>query len=414
MTRIAYLLSQYPAYNHVFMLREVRMLRQRGFEIHVASVRATDRPLEAVTQIEREEIASTYYVKQAGIAAALLAHTHLFSRPGLYFRGLRCALRVAGRSLRRLPYALAYFTEALLVGRWMKQRGLSHVHGHFISGLELIVARTFPVTMSSTYHGPEEFANPASFRLAEKVEASLFSCGASYWALSQLMYACPYEQWSKFELSPWGVPAAELPPRPEPPASPTLRLLTAGRLAPVKGQHVMIDAVARAVREGYDVRLHLAGDGAERASLEADAKARGIADRVVFEGNLNQDQLRAVYRDTDVFILASFGEGLPAVLIEAMSMEVPCIATWVAGVPELIRDGIEGLLAAPGDAASLAGAIIRLARDPALRRQMGKNGRQRVLERYDLAVIGANLCETFQRRLSGPRPGSGGTQAAAK
>ena len=400
MPALAYLVSQYPAVNHVFMLREVRLLRERGVDVRVASVRPPDRPTEAMTEAEREEAAAAYYLKAAGLAAILRAHCAvLAARPAAYVRGLACALAGVGASPVRLLHALAYFTEALLAGRWMQRHGLSHLHTHFASGVALIVARTFPVTMSATFHGPAEFECRESFRLAEKIRASRFCCAISRYGLSQLMYAGGRADWHKLEVTPLGVNLDEFAPRPESAGGDTFQLLSVGRLAPVKGQYVLLEALEAVVREGHDVSLRLAGDGPDRAALAAEAVCRGLAGRVKFEGNLNQDRLRAVYREADAFALASFGEGLPVVLMEAMAMEIPCIATWVAGVPELIRDGVDGLLVPAGDAAALAHAIVRLKADAALRRRLAQSGRQRIVEGFDLARNGARLYDVFERRL---------------
>ena len=91
---------------------------------------------------------------------------------------------------------------------------------------------------------------------------------------------------------------------------------------------------------------------------------------------------------------------MPVVLMEAMAMEIPCIATWIAGIPELIRDGVDGLLVAPGDVQSLANAIMRLMDDAALQRRLGRSGRRRILEGYDVATNVGRLADVFSRRLA--------------
>lgn len=197
---MAYLLSQYPAVNHVFMLREVCFLRQLGFEIYVASIRNADRDLSAMTAAEQQEARSAYYVKSCGLLRLARAHlATLISLPGAYVRGLAAALR------NHSMYGLFYFTEAVAVGYWMKRQGLTHVHTHYASTVGFLVRRIFPVTLSITFHGSAEFLNPAAFRLAEKVQASLFCCAISQYGIGQLMYACGYQEWSKLELTTLGV-----------------------------------------------------------------------------------------------------------------------------------------------------------------------------------------------------------------
>jgi glycosyltransferase involved in cell wall biosynthesis len=399
--RLAYLLSQYPAVNHVFMLREIRSLRALGFEIHVASIRPPDRDLSLMTELEREETQSTHYVTKFRLFRLAWSHFHtLVSRPVSYVHGLACALRGSMGSPRQMLYGLIYFAEAIDVGYWMMHHRLLHVHTHYASTVALIIARTFPVTLSVTFHGPAEFQDPLAFRLREKVRASLFSCAISQYGLGQLMYACGYPEWPKLELTPLGVDLGEFLPRSFWPDPAPFQIICVGRLASAKGQHVLIAAMDLLIQEGRAIRLRFAGDGPEYAELQRDVNSRGLSGYVFFEGNLNQDQLRLLYRESDALVLPSFAEGLPVVLMEAMAMEIPCIATWVAGVPELIRDEVNGLLVPAGDAQSLARAIARLDTDPALRLRLGQHARQRVQEAFDVHKNVARLAEVFHRWLT--------------
>jgi glycosyltransferase involved in cell wall biosynthesis len=170
-----------------------------------------------------------------------------------------------------------------------------------------------------------------------------------------------------------------------------------GRLVPAKGQHVLMDAVGSLVRSGHKLRLRLVGDGPDRPSLE---RAAALLDGVVtFEGSVNQDKVLQIYRDADIFALASFAEGIPVVLMEAMAMEVPCISTYVAGIPELIRSEVDGILVMPSDDRALAAAIERLILDPDLRARLAAAGRQRVMQKYDLNCNVARLAQLFSSQL---------------
>jgi glycosyltransferase involved in cell wall biosynthesis len=117
------------------------------------------------------------------------------------------------------------------------------------------------------------------------------------------------------------------------------------------------------------------------------------------EGPLHHQEVRELYREASIFALSSFAEGVPVVLMEAMAMELPCVATRIMGIPELIRDGIDGILVDAGDEVSLAEALARLLDDPLLCSQLGKSGRARVLEKYDLRGNIKLLEEVFTKRL---------------
>ena len=393
---MAYLLSQYPAVNHVFMLREVRLLRQLGFEIHVASIRGADRDTAAMTAAEREESRSTFYVKSSGPFRITAAHIHtLVSRPLSYLRGLFGAAGIGASGL-------LYFAEAVVAGYWMKSKRLSHLHTHYASTVGLMVARIFPVTLSVTFHGPAEFENPGSFRLAEKVQASQFACAISQYGVGQLMYACGHAQWLKLELTLLGVDPSGFPPRPFRQNPSPFEIVCVGRLAPVKGQHLLIEAIDSLVREGRQVRLRLAGDGPDRLALQQDVENRGLSAHVSFEGNVNQDRLRELYSESDALVLPSFAEGLPVVLMEAMAMEIPCVAPWINGIPEIVTHEMDGLLVPPGNPQALAGAIGRLMGDAELRRALGHRARLKILEKFDLQHNTEHLADVFRRRLRGP------------
>ncbi len=404
--RLAYLVSRHPAVNHAFMLREIRALRRLGFEVRVASIGPPDRPPEALTAEEREEAASTFYVKRAGAARIARAHlATLARRPGRYFAGLWHALRL-GPPRRALSHCF-YFAEAVVVGDWMRRRGLSHVHVHYSSTVGLLAARIFPVTMSVTLHGSAEFNDPVGFRVAEKVRASLFTRAISSFGRSQIMQATAPEDWPRLEVSYLGVDTAVFAPAPFRERPAPFRIASVGSLDPVKGHPILLEALETLVRGGRDVRLEIAGDGPRRAALERDAARRGLADRVVFHGFLNQDRLRALYRSSDALAMASFAEGLPVVLMEAMAMEIPCVAPWIAGIPELIEPGVHGLLVAPSDAPALARALAALVDSPELRRRLGQAARRRVLDEFDLDRNTARLAEIFRRRLGGAQAATG-------
>ena len=403
MIRLAYLVSQYPAVSHTFILREVQALRCLGFEIRVASINAPDRPAARLTADERQEEGATFYVKRAGVAGALRAHlATLLARPLDYGRGLLFALSLGGTDVRKIGYGVLYFVEAVMLGHWMAPQGLTHLHVHFATPaatVGLIASRVFPIGFSMTVHGPDEFYDAPGYRLAEKIAGAAFVCCIGAYARSQLMKLSPVADWTKFEVSPLGVDAAVFAPRPFREAPDPFEVICVGRLVPAKGQHILVAAVDRLVKEGRHICLRFVGDGPDRSSLEADVAARGLGAAVVFEGAVNQDRIRALYAQADAFALASFAEGIPVVLMEAMAMEIPCVTTWITGIPELIRNGVDGLLVPPSDDAALAQALAVLMDEAAVRRRLGAAGRTRVLEAYNLSRNTERLAAIFRRRL---------------
>jgi glycosyltransferase involved in cell wall biosynthesis len=401
--RIAYLVSQYPAISHTFILREILALRKLGIDIAVASINSADRPAEKMTEEEREEAARTFYVKQVSLARVAMEHLSEFlSNPVRYVQSAVFALRLGQSDLKRMLFGLFYFAEAVLLARWMRRSHATHLHVHFAtpaSTVGLIASRLSGASLSITVHGPDEFYDVTQYQLLTKIKGCSFLCVISKFASSQLMKLSPVEEWDKFEVTPLGVDAEKFPARAANTGNAQFEILCVGRLVPAKGQHILIRALELLVQHGRDVRLRFIGDGPDRASLTELAERAGVSARVFFEGSVNQDRIREFYNHADVFVLPSFAEGVPVVLMEAMSMELPCVTTRITGIPELIRDGIDGLLVAPSDHEELACTIERLMADPKLRRDLGAAGRKRVISCYSLDTNTLRLAGVFRRRL---------------
>lgn len=405
--RMAYLVSTYPAVSHTFILREVRRLRGANFEIHTSSINLPDCSAKGMTLEEQEEAAETFYIKREGIRGAAIAHMSVLRKsPKAYFAGLWFALKLAGTDLQRLTFAVFYFVEAVILGRWMESRGLTHLHVHFAnaaSTVGLIASRTFPIGFSLTVHGPDEFYDASGLRLAEKIAGASFVCCIGQFARSQLMKLSPPSQWDKLEIGPLGVDPQRFSPRRFRSSPSRFEILCVGRLVPSKGQLVLIAAIERLVKTTPNLRLRLVGDGPERESLERAIAAANLGSYVVLEGSVNQDRIQEFYRQADIFVLASFAEGIPVVLMEAMAMEIPCVSTFVAGIPELIRNETDGILVPPSDDLALATAIKRLIEDSALRHRLGVAARRRVMEKYDLDRSVTHLAEIFVNRIGRDR-----------
>jgi colanic acid/amylovoran biosynthesis glycosyltransferase len=403
--RIAYLVSRYPAVSHTFILREVLALRALGYEIHVASINPPDRATTEMTQAEQAESAQTYIVKRTPFADIVKAHWQtLLSHPRAYLQGLWTALTLGGLDLKKLLYHCFYFIEAVLVGRWMMERQLRHLHVHFATPaatVGLIASRVFPLTFSMTVHGPDEFYDVSAYRLAEKVAGASFVCCIGAYARSQLLNFTQPHEWEKIVVAPLGIDPSVFTPRPFRSHPAPCELLCVGRLVSVKGQRVLIAACEHLIDAGYDIRLRFVGAGPDLATLTAEVQTRGLSTHIEFAGAVNQDHIRGFYEAADIFVLPSFAEGIPVVLMEAMAMEIPCVTTWITGIPELIRSGRDGLLVPPGDEEALAEALRQLIDDPALRRRIGRAGRQQVIEKYDLRRNTLRLAEIFQRRVGG-------------
>jgi glycosyltransferase involved in cell wall biosynthesis len=157
-----------------------------------------------------------------------------------------------------------------------------------------------------------------------------------------------------------------------------------GRLSPEKSFDLLIRSVDQLLSRGSDVELLIVGEGPERARLEQLIARLGRGDRIRLLGY--RSDLPDWFEAMDVFALSSLREGLPNVVLEAMALETPVVATRVAGVPRLVRDGENGLLVEPNAPDQLADALARLLADPALRARLARAGRRTVEDGYSFAA----------------------------
>ncbi|HRX78379.1 MAG TPA: glycosyltransferase family 4 protein [Pirellulaceae bacterium] len=323
--------------------------------------------------------------------------------PIAYFAGLLFALRLARWNLRTAAYMVAYFLEAVVVGHMAEDLGVSHIHTHFSSTVAAICQRVFGFSISMTIHGPAEFGDIIGFNLREKVSASKFVVTISNFGKSQVMYGSNPSDWGKIEVCRLGVDTSRFVPRPHRATSDFVNLITVGRLDPVKAQRVLIEAAEQLANSGRRFHLKIVGPGPDHDALADLIRSRNLQAYVSLAGAVNQDELMRLYEVTDIFVLASFAEGVPVVLMEAMAREIPCVATWVNGVPELIENGTSGYLVPPSNAAGIAAGIAALIDDEQLRARIGAAGRKRVLQDYDLVRNVTDLAVIFRRHLAPPR-----------
>jgi colanic acid/amylovoran biosynthesis glycosyltransferase len=400
--KLGYLISQYPALSHTFVLREVRALRRRGVDVCVVSVRRCDRPPAELSADEAEEASRTFSVMGAGPWHALLANARIVCRhPIGYCRGLLYSWALSRATPKLIVMHTLYFLEAIVAGEHFERQQVTHIHTHFSSTVLLILSRIFRVRYSLTAHGSGEFVDVVGFHLAEKVAGAAFVATVGQYGMSQVMNASDPAHWHKVVVLPLGVDVDAFTPRrpTRDPAEP-FRLISVGRLTAPKGYPVLIEAVALLRQRGCNVRLTLVGEGPLRATLEQLIALRGLKDHVRLVGACNHARITEYYESSDAFVLSSFLEGVPVVLMEAMAMELPCVATWITGVPEIIEKDLEGLLVPPASAAAIAEAVERLMQDPQAARRLGSAARRKVIAKYHLERNVERLAEEFRARLA--------------
>ena len=184
---------------------------------------------------------------------------------------------------------------------------------------------------------------------------------------------------------------ARVTEKPRPTLSKLLQIGVVTRLTEDKG----IDVLIEALRDLPDVELHVAGDGEARGVLFEQALASGVAERVHFHGWLGDPS--QIYRTIDVLVHPSRADIMPLSVIEAMHHGLPVIASNVGSLPEIVQDGVTGLLVTPGDVGALLRAIEELHVDPARRARLGAAGRQRAVDEFDVSTMVAGYSRVYDR-----------------
>lgn len=381
---VAFVLKGYPRLSETFIAQEIRGLERRGLDLVIVALR---RPTDAKRHPVHDEIR----------APVLYLPEYLHEAPARVWRGWRRARRLAGyaaarrawlRDLARDPSRnrVRRFGQACVLAAELPA-AIGRLHAHFLhtpASVARYAALMRGLPWSASAHAKDIWTTP-DWDLAEKLAVADWAVTCTAAGKARLDALAPP---GRVGLVYHGLDLARFPP---PPAREVARdatgatptILSVGRAVPKKGYDTLLAALARLPRDRPWRFVHVGGGG-EREKLAAAANRLGLADRVAWQGAADQPAVLAAYRDADIFALASRvaadgdRDGLPNVLMEAMSQGLPCVTTAVSAIPELVTDGETGLLVPPEAPAPLADALARLLGDPELRRRLGDAGAARV------------------------------------
>ena len=396
-TRVAYLVNQYPKVSHSFIRREILAVERQGIAIERFALRGWDEPV--VDPQDVSERAKTRYVLQGGLIALLAATAHAaLTVPGRFARALWLATRLGRRSDRPLPVHWIYLAEACVLARWLRQAQVSHLHAHFGTNpaeVAMLAGVLSGLPYSFTAHGSEETDKPQFIGLPEKIRRAAFVVAVSSYGRAQLYRWCRLDDWPKIHVVHCGLDRSFFEGVTVQPVS-TSRLVCVGRLCAEKGQLLLLQAVRRLKDEGVTCELVLAGDGELRQAVESLAAELGIDSQIRITGWITTQQVREEILQSRALVLPSLAEGLPVVLMEAMSLGRPVVSTYVAGVPELVLDGECGWLAPAGDVGALAQTLREcLNSTPERLLAMGLAAHERAISRHDIDALASHLTALF-------------------
>jgi colanic acid/amylovoran biosynthesis glycosyltransferase len=403
-------MSRFPKLSETFVSNEILAVERAGARVEIhpllreqsAVVQPSARPL-----VERAHFQPL--LSRSVAAAQVWALRH---RPLAWLGCLAALVSDTWRSPGHLARSLMLFPEIVQHARLIQAEGVEHVHCHFATYpafAGFVIQRLTGIPYSFTAHAHDIHLDGSM--LALKVREAAFVVSISEDNRRRIGRIAGPDSTTPVHVIHCGVDTEVFSPpsgRQELSGRP-LSILSVGRLIPMKGHVALILACARLAAAGAAFRCRIVGDGPLREVLLQRIAAHGLAGRVELLGPRTGDEVRELLHEADAFVAPSIPsdgrmEGIPVVLMEAMSSRLPVVASRMTGIPELVRDGENGFLVEPGDAAALAEALETLAADPELRERFGRAGRQRVLAEFDLDTQAAALTREFEKVIAGRRP----------
>ncbi len=397
--KIAYFVNGHPKTSHTFIRREILAIERAGQPVTRFALRGWDEAM--VDPGDQNEQRLTRYVLKAGLLRLLVSTVKFAaSHPGKFFRGLQLTAQVAWQGDRTWLHHMVSLAEAAVLAQWCDDDRIDHIHAHFGTNSAEIVMLARALggpRYSFTVHGADEWDMPRQLKLREKLQHAAFVVAISSFTKSQMMRWARTEDRDRIHVVHCGLdaPAFESPLTPVPDNQ---RIVCVGRLCVEKGQDLLVLAVAELAKRGVFAELELVGDGPLRARIEALVLQHGLQDRVVLSGWASSATVFDKLRGARLMALPSVSEGLPVVIMEALALGRPVVTTYIAGIPELVRDGKEGFLLPAGDLNALVAALERGLTTPADElTAMAVASRERIKQRHSIDVEASKLLQLFRR-----------------
>ena len=385
---LVYIIGAFPGLTITFIEREIKALRQLGVHLQIVSIRRPWTPLSP----EQEALGQgVIYLLPVNWLAFFWANLWFVAwRPRAYFGAFLYLISRPHASLKSRGMTVLHFAEGVYAAHRLRGKDWNHLHAHFIdraATVALVASRLLGVPYSLTAHASDIYVNPVL--LAEKLAGAKFVATCTGYNRDYLSQFGEGLFNHKLNCIYHGLELSRYRRKPSPPPEKMI-LLTVGQLKERKGFRYLVQACRLLVDRGYAIECHIIGEGPLRADLEEQIRQLSLEGIVMLCGSLLHQEVIDQYQAAAVFVLpAVLGgdgdrDGIPNVILEAMAMELPVVSTSHSGIPEAVEDGVNGLLVPPSDEVALACAIAKLLDNPELQRQLGRNGRQMVAEKFDV------------------------------
>jgi glycosyltransferase involved in cell wall biosynthesis len=385
--RYAFITSRFPQLTETFIVRELRGLEERGldFELYAITHQGDEHLQPDAVELDRR---ANYVVWHSGEAVA--AQWHWFrTSPTMWARALWHAVRASMGTTDALIRVPVVWMVAGVMARRMQRQGVQRVHAHWITYPTLaamVIKELTGIPFSITAHAGDIYGGTG---MTPRIAAADLVVTCTEDGRRELLAQAGDRFADKIEVVHHGSDLSRFAREPLPARDARLRILCVASLADYKGQRYLIDACRILHDRGVAFELVLIGEGPLRDELESQTARLGLGDSVRFLGRQPQEVVKAHLDGCDVFVAPSIEgakgqvDGIPNVLVEAMAVGRPVVASGRDGIRELVVDGVTGLLSAERDPVSIADAIERLAKDRTLCEQLVSAGRAKVEDEHD-------------------------------
>lgn len=375
-----------------FIRREIYALERQGVEVVRYGVRHWDGPLIDPDDLaERERTKYLMTGNLPGLIFALLS-TALTNPAGL-FRTLKPWFQLVKAARGKIIPHIAYLMQAAALTRHARKDGISHVHVHFgtnATAVAMLARHLGGPSYSFMVHGPDELTDPSELNFPIKIKHAKFVTAITHFCRSQLIRFSSVEYADKIKIIHCALNLEDFTQTPLPQ---NRNFVCIGRLCPQKGQAMIPRVVAKLVADYPDVKIQLVGDGETRPEIEAEIARLNLDDNFELMGWRTSEEVRQILQNARHFLLPSFAEGLPVVLMEAYALGRPSISTYIAGIPELIDDSCGWLIPAGSEEALETAMRDAMEAGDDRLNKMAQIGRARVEASHDADIEAAKLKE---------------------
>lgn len=385
--RLAFILSQFPCVDEMFILREMAAMAAAGFDFDIYSIkRSRQQIVQSQARALLPHLIYRRFFFSRQVAGAVLAT--IFRQPVALLRATLICVRETWRSPRMLAKSIVLLPKAICYARLMQRRGVRHIHAYWATypcTIAWVANQLAGIPYSFSAHAHDIYEDASM--LERKLRGTEFVLTCVKANVGHLAGLVPAKRdaivhiYHGLELENFYEDAENREA-----AGRLFRILSIGTLYKTKGFDTLIEACAMLQARGVPFQCKIVGDGPEQQRLGDLIAGKGLQTQVEMTGYLTQEQLRPLRRWADVFVLLPrpyLHWGLPNVYIESLASRLPVIATPLNAVGELVVDGETGLLVDSDAPEQAAQALEQLYRDPALRRRLAANGQQQVIQHFD-------------------------------